>query len=37
LAFPFKQAQAIPKTDDFSLFPGVHGALERKQNEMASR
>jgi hypothetical protein len=37
LAFPFKKAQAIPKTDEFSFFIGGHGRLEQKQNIITRR
>jgi hypothetical protein len=31
LALPFKQAQAIPKADDFSIFVRGHASLEQKE------
>jgi hypothetical protein len=29
VALPFEKAQAVPKTDDFSLFRGIHGVYSR--------
>jgi hypothetical protein len=34
---PFPEAQAIPQSDDFSLFPGVHASLEQNENKVTSR
>jgi hypothetical protein len=32
-AFPFEKAQAVPKTDDFSLSRGIHGGYSPSVNE----